>query len=287
MMTIAKKELRGYFNSMMGFVYLAITLILMGVMFGLICVYSSSGNFQNVLSSATIIFLFLIPIITMRLFAEESRQKTDQMLFTAPVSIVRVVLGKYLAAMALVMIGVIITAFLPIMVSPYGTMPTREIISGYIGYILLAACFTAVGTFVSTLTDNQIVSAIVSIFIFFVFMIFDSIVSIIPSTVTASVIFLIIVVLGLGWLVYSSTRNLYAGLIFAGVCIVAVLVCYLINNLIFDGLTVKVLNWFSIMSRNTNFFNGVFNLSDIVYHITFAAAFLYLAVNVLQKRRWK
>ncbi|MCL2352430.1 MAG: ABC transporter permease [Firmicutes bacterium] len=287
MMTIAKKELRGYFNSMIGFVFLVIMLGITGISFALFNVAQQYGSFQQVLSSTTIVYLFLTPITTMRLFAEEARQKTDQMLFTSPLSIVQIVLGKYFAALGLILIGTAVTIMFPLMIARYGTMPTGQIVSGYIGYILLAACYTAIGTFISTLTDNQIISAIITFVVLFVLMIFDSLTQVIPTTATASFIFIIAVALAIGWIIYNGTKNVFAGAGVAAVCIIAALVCYLANNLLFDGLTTKVIQWFSIMTRNGNFFAGVFKISDVVYHITFAALFVYLTVNGLQKRRWK
>jgi len=287
MTAIMKKELRTYFSSWIGYVFLFIMIGITGVYFALANVMSMNGNFQYTLSSTTFIFLLLIPMLTMRLFAEEAKQKTDQLIFTAPLTVTQIVFGKFLAAFLLFISGTAITVIFPITIMGYGIMPTAQIISSYAGYILTITCLISIGLFVSTLTDNQIISAVISFAIIFVLNIMDGITSMVPTDTLSSTIFLAVAVLGISFLLYERTKNYYLAIITAAVSLGALAFAFFMNNLLFDGIMVKSLQWLSLWARFNNFTRGILDIADIVYYISFSAAFLYLTVNIIEKRRWR
>ncbi|MDR1539806.1 MAG: ABC transporter permease [Clostridiales bacterium] len=291
MTAIIKKELRGYFNSWIGYVFLFIFVGLVGVFFSLINLQNQYPGFQDSMSNITIFYLVLIPVLTMRLFAEEARQKTDQLLFTSPVTVMSIVVGKFLSALCLSVIGMAITVLFPIIISRYGTLPYAQIITSYLGYILLTACFISVGMFISVLTDNQIIAAVVTFFTMILFLILDAIASALTSgpaaTAMGSMVFLSVIIAMIAFFVYDSTKNYYVAGISALVLIGVATATYLIDATLYDGLIGKVIRWLSIMSRFTNFSSGIINVSDIVYYITFAIVFVYFTINVIEKRRWR
>lgn len=287
MTAIIKKELRTYFSSWIGYIYLLILVGLTGVYFSLANVLALSPSYQNVLSGTSFIFLIITPLLTMRLFAEEARQKTDQLLFTAPLSVTEIVIGKFIAAFALFMTAMVITMLFPLMLSRYGTLPTNQIAGAFIGYILIVACFIALGMFMSLLTDNQIIAAVSTFAVLFLLFIMDSIANSMPADTTSSLVFVGLLIIALSALVYDSTKNIFAGLIVAVLGLGASVITYVVNNLIFDGIIVKVLQWLSLMARFNNFMSGILNLSDICYYLTFIIAFLFLSVNLIEKRRWR
>ncbi len=287
MVPIIKKELRTYFNSMMGYIFLGFLVLLTAIYFSLVCIANNSPNYNYVLSGTSILFLILIPALTMRLFAEEARQKTDQLLYTSPLTILQIVVGKYLAAFLLFIIGMGITMLFPIVLSGFGELPVQQIVGSYVGYILMGCCFIGVGLFVSVLTENQIVAAVATFATLFLFYIMDSLANSMPSDRGSSLVFLGLILAGFAFLVFDSTKNMFAGIIVFILTAVASGVAYLMNNYIFDGLLVKVLKWFSILTRFSNFDKGIFNVADIIYYITFSIAFIYLTINVIEKRRWR
>jgi ABC-2 type transport system permease protein len=160
MKAIFKRELRSYFTSMPGYVFLSIFLLLSGFLFYLM-------NIKTLLSSMKYMFailnnwaLFLLPLLTMRLFTEDKRQKTDQLLLTAPVSVKEIVFGKFLAALCVFLTGIAITLLFPVILSFLGSLPVAETISCYVGFILLCALILSIGAFMSSITENQIVAAV-------------------------------------------------------------------------------------------------------------------------------
>jgi len=287
MTAIYKKEMRTYFTQMMGYAFLAFFLLLVGVWFTLLNVRSADANFHFVLANVTVFFFILMPTLTMRLFSEEARQKTDQLLFTSPLSVMAIVLGKFFAAISLFLIGVVVTVFLPFLLRNHGDLPVSQIIGTYIGFVLLGAACIAIGVFISVLTDNQIIAAVGTMAAIFIMFLIDAIAVSMPTSTFASFMFVLFLIAAFAAVWYNSTRKILAAIIVAilGLGIAAGL--YFANNLIFDGLIVRVLLWFSIFSRFNFFTRGILNFSDIVYYISFSALFIYLTVNVIEKRRWR
>ena len=286
MSAIFKKEMRAYFTSMTGYIFLGFFIMITAIFYTLYCVMSLSGEYTAVLSSGILIFLLLVPTITMRLVAEETRQKTDQLLYTSPVTVRDIVLGKYFAAIVLLFIGLLITALFPYMLSKYGEVPAAEIFGAFIAFYLIGICFIAVGLFISSLTENQIISAVATFGVLLAMYLMDGIVQSLPTSRIASVIFAVILVLLLAFFIYSNMKNLYAaiGILIVGTALVVIL--YAVMPTIFDGLLVNVFSWFSIMKRFNNFYYGIFDIASVVYYLSFAGVFVYLTIQVIEKRRW-
>ncbi len=160
MKAIFKRELNAYFNSMLGYIFLALFLVISAVLFFTYNILNGEMNMNMFFQSILTFSLFVIPIITMRLFAEERHQKTDQLLLTSPVSVTSIVLGKFFAAMGVISIALLITAIFPFVESFYGKLSIAEIISAYIGFLFFAGSIVSIGCFMSSLTDSQIIAAI-------------------------------------------------------------------------------------------------------------------------------
>jgi len=287
MIAIYKKEMRAYFTHMMGYIFLAFMLLIIGIWFMMVNVMGSNPNFHIALSNATIFFFILIPTLTMRLFSEETRQKTDQLLFTSPLSVLQIVLGKFFAAFSLFLLATGITVILPLMLNSYGLLPVSQIAGTYVGFILLGMACIAVGVFISVLTDNQIIAAVITVAAIFVMFIMDTVASIMPTTAFASLMFVLLIVVAVIAIWYNATHNIIATLVVAALAIAVASGLYLVNNLIYDGVIVRTLLWLSVFTRFESFTNGIINISDLVYFVSFSALFVYFTVNVIEKRRWR
>ena len=287
MTAVYKKEMRSYFTHMMGYVFLAVMVLSVAIWFSLANALSLSANFHHALSSTTIFFFILIPALTMRLFSEEARQKTDQLLFTSPLSVLQIVVGKFFAAFSLFLIACVITVIMPLMLSRYGELPVSQIVGSYIGFVLLGACCIAVGVFISMLTDNQIIAAVITIVALFIMFMMDTVALMMPTTNLASLIFVIMIVVAVIGLWYAATRNIIATVVVALLAIGAAFGIYMVNNLAYDGIIVRSLLWLSLFARFENFSRGIVDTADIVYYISFCAMFIYFTINVIEKRRWR
>lgn len=169
MSAIIKREISAYFKSSIGYIYLSIFYLFGGFYFFINCLSSTSSNLTYLFYNLFTIVLLLIPILTMRLLSEEKRQKTDQALLTAPVSLTAIVIGKYLGALVMYTIGISVTLIYAVILSFFSSISVAVILGNFLGLFLLGAAFISVCLFLSSLTENQIVAAIsgfaVSIFI--------------------------------------------------------------------------------------------------------------------------
>ena len=160
MKAIFNREFNSYFTSMLGYVCLTIFLLLTGVMFYVVNIRFMTARMTNFFSIVNNWALFLLPLLTMRLFSEDRKQKTDQLLLTAPISTKEIVFGKYLAAFGIFMVGVLITLIYPVILAFTGNLPIAETISCHVGFILLCSAILAIGAFMSSITESQIVAAV-------------------------------------------------------------------------------------------------------------------------------
>jgi len=286
MLAIIKREFKAYFSSPTGFVFMGFFLLLTGFFFVMSNVLQASPDYNAVLGSITFIFLIVVPVLTMRLISEETKQKTDQLLLTSPLSLTKMVLGKYLAAVGVFLLTLLVTALYPVLLSFFGPVAVWEILGGYIGFFLLGSSFIAVGLFVSSLTDNQVIAAIVT-FVSLLFMwLIDWIQQGVPVDRASGIVFAGLLVIGAAIFVYFTTRTIIVSIAVFTVGSGIVTGMYFLNPIVFEGLIVRVLDWFSLLARYGDFSMGVLSISPIVYYVTFCAIFVFLTIRMIEKRRW-
>ncbi len=165
MQAIFKKEFRSFFRSVTGFVFVAFFLLILGLYTSIICFSNGNSHYEYVFYNCSFVFLIAVPILTMRSIAEERRQKTDQLLYSLPISTPQIVLGKYLAMLAVYAIPVLISCLYPLILmlfDPAGYLSFLSIYSAVFAFFLLGAALIAIGMFMSSLTENQIISALLS-----------------------------------------------------------------------------------------------------------------------------
>jgi ABC-2 type transport system permease protein len=169
------KELKQYFKSTIGYIFLSIFLLICGFYFTTGNLFSQDGDIKTFFSSIFAILVFLIPILTMRLFAEERKMKTQQLLFTMPISTGAVVLGKFFATLTVFLIGLAVTLIYPAILAYYGSFELMVTLGNYLGIILMVSAFISIGIFISILTENQLVAAVVSYCVLLALMLIDSV----------------------------------------------------------------------------------------------------------------
>lgn len=286
MIAVLKRELKTYFLTPTGYIFMGFFLLISGFFFAIGNLFSANPNYNSMLGTINFVFMILVPILTMRLLAEESRQKTDQLLLTSPLSVTEIVLGKYLAAVAVFLLTVAVTCIYPIILSFFGSIAVSEIVGGYLGFILLGAAFIAVGLFISSLTENQVVAAVVTFSALLLFWIIDVLQQVLPNDTTSGIIFTGLIVAGVVFLIYRSIKNYFLTVISALVGIGGITAGYLINKGIYDGIILRFIDWISLLKRFEPFWRGNLSLSPIVFFLSFIALFIFLTIQMIEKRRW-
>lgn len=182
MTAIYKREVRSFFRSFIGWLYLAAALFFLGLFFTAYNIYSGYPNIAGVLQNVIFLFLLMIPILTMGSLAEERKLKTDQLIFTAPVKISEVVLGKYLALVTVFSIPLVVIGIAPVILSFSGTFQMGISYTALLGFFLYGALGLAIGLFVSSLTESIVIAAVFSFIVIFIGYMMSGICSLISQT---------------------------------------------------------------------------------------------------------
>ena len=180
MSAIYKRELSSYFNSMIGYVFIAVLVFFTGIYFMAYNLYSGLPQFSYTLYSLMTILMFAIPLLTMKSMAEERRSRTDQLLLTAPVSLTGVVMGKFLAMATIFLIPVALCAFCPLIIAMNGEARLLSDYAALLAFFLMGCVFIAIGMFLSSLTESQIIAAVSTFAVLLVLFLWDDLVSFLP-----------------------------------------------------------------------------------------------------------
>ena len=232
MSAVFKREFRSYFSTPIGFIVLAAFYFFLGLYFSLIYSYGSPDIATVIVAMSTVI-VFAMPILTMRLMSEDRRQKVDQALLTAPVSLTSIVLGKFFAALAVFAIGFAPTLVFEIIVASYVTVNIMSYIYALFGMLLLGRALIAIGMFISSLTESAVISAILTLVINILVLYMSSFASMVSVSWIATII-----------------------------------------------------EKAAFITAFENFGQNIFSVADVVYFVSISAAFLFLCVRSLDKRRW-
>ena len=229
MRAIYKRELRSYFTTPIGYVFLAVFLAVNGLLFSISTILAGASSYvQNYFSYLLLSFVLIIPILTMKVFAEERKTKTEQLLLTAPVSLTSIVVGKFLAAFTVFATGIVVSCFNFIILFEYGSAPVAILIGSVIVVLLIGAACISVGVFVSSLTENQFVSCIVTMAILLALVGTSIIESSVSSTVLKAI---------LSWIsILSRFTNFTYGIFDIPAVIYYISLCF-----IFNFVTVRIL----------------------------------------------
>lgn len=286
MTAVFKHELRMYFQSLTAYVFGAFLLVIMGIGAMLYNLQAAVSNFEYVLSFASIIYAIIVPILTMRVIAEERRQKTDQLLYSLPISTLQVILGKYLALLTVFAIPLCIISVYPVIFAQYGDVYLPTSYGSIIAFFLMGAALIAVGVFISSLTDNQGFAAgvCVAVILFNYFSVTLS--EYVSSTANGSALTLFVLAAGVGLLIHYLTRNDTLACAVGFTLMAVVVLAYFVNGSMFEGLLPEIMTTLSLFERLDVFVNGVFDLAAVTYYLSVAVFFLFLSVQSLEKRRY-
>lgn len=194
MTAILKRELGSFFHSAIGYIVLAVFYAFAGLFFYLYCLYSNSASLTNVFGNMFLVILFVVPIITMKSFSEERKQKTEQALLTSPASIFQIVMGKFLGAFVMYSICIAIFLVFALVICFFTTPQWSVVLGNFVGVLLLGAALIAIDIFISSLTESQVISAVVGVAAGLVIYMLDSLASLVTvdfiKTIISSISFL-------------------------------------------------------------------------------------------------
>ena len=168
MWAVMKKEVKSYFLSPIGYVFIGLFLLMSSVFFYLDVITYGSAQFENMFYSATTILTFIVPILTMRMFAEERKNGTEQLLYTSPKSMTQIVMGKFLASMLVIVVTAVLTLLYFVILSFLGNPHLQTALVTLLGFIMLSMAYISFGMFASSITENQIIAGVITIGFFII-----------------------------------------------------------------------------------------------------------------------
>lgn len=287
MLAIYKKELRQYFNSMIGFVFLAFFLVIIGIYTWAYNLSSGLGNFEVTLGGISFMYVLLIPILTMRIVAEENRQKTDQLLYTAPISLGKIIVGKYLAVMTLFSCAFIPICIYPLIIHMYGTdVRLAPAYSSIIGFYLLGASTIAIGLFISSLTESQVIASVVSFITLLLTFLLSNITSLLPTEAISQCVMIAVLWLVICLVFYHMMNNITILIMMAVIGEAAIWIIYAVKSSIYESLLTNILNTLALSTRYDDFSLGILNYDAIVYYVSIAFLFVFLTIQMIKKKRF-
>jgi ABC-2 type transport system permease protein len=285
--SIYKRELTSYFTSMIGYLFIAAMIVFVGIYFMVYNLSFGYPYFAIILPNIVFILILAIPILTMRSMSDERRNKTDQMFMTYPVKTSSVILGKYFSMMTVVLAAIAICCICPIIIALNGNSYLLGDYIGIFAFFCLAGLFVSIGMFISSKTENQIISALLTFGVLLLIYWWDSLISFIPSSALGSFVGILVLAIIVGLIVHGVSRNKILAIAVALLMIIADVACYIISSSMFESLLPDLLSKFSCMTVLNNFTQyNVFDISGLFMYISFTALFIILTVLGVQKRRW-
>ena len=286
MTAIFKREFKSCFTGMIGWVIAAVSLFFLGLYYTNRNLLYASSDFATVLYTMTMILLFLLPAISMRSFAEERKNKTDQLLLTSPVGIPSIVAGKYLAEVAVFALPLAAAVIMPLILTAFGTVSLVAAYSALLGYLLLGAACLAVGTWISALTENQILAYLATFGALLVAYLMNGIQTMFTTgNLLAFVVFMDIVLVA-AILVGVSCKRLTAGLTVFCIGAAAVFILFLARPAWLLTAFNAVLDALALFEPFKDIVGGMFSIPAIVYYLSVIGLFLFMTGQALERRRW-
>lgn len=287
MTAVYKREVRAYFQSMTGPVFIAFLLAFTGIYFVAYNLSAGYPYFSYTLSGSLIVFLVGIPLITMRSFSEERRSRTDQMLLTAPVSLFGIVMGKYLAMVTVIAIPNIIFCIYPLIIQSQGVAYlTVDYISIFV-FFLLGCVYAAIGMFLSALTESQIIAFVSTFGILLVLYLWDGILSLLPSSAISGLAGVLIILALAVFYIYHMTDNVVLAGIIGLIGAASGIIVYIVDSALYENLLSNLLGRLALANVFTDITsNSIVDVTGIALYLSIAAVFVFLTVQAVQKRRW-
>lgn len=286
MIAVLKHELRIYFQSLTAYVFGAFLLVFVGIGAMLYNLQAAVSNFEYVLSFSSVIFIVIVPILTMRVIAEERKQKTDQLLYSLPISTTRVVLGKFFALLVVYLLPLCIISLYPLIFSRFGEVYLLTSYGSLLAFFIMGAALISIGIFISSLTENQGFAAGIGIAAILLNYFSVSLSEYVSSSAFGTVVVIFVLAAFLAWVIYRLTRNETLSYVVGLLLMAASVVTFYIDSSALEGLLPKIMKTLSLFDRLDTIVSGVFDLTAIVYFLSVIAFFLFLSVQSLEKRRY-
>ncbi len=289
MSAVYKREVKANLFSMTGTIFIVFTLVLLGIFCGYSTFTSGSAHLEYGIYNASFMSLLAVPILTMRAFSEERQNKTDQLLYSLPLTTGDIVLGKFFALATVMAVPTVILCIYPLVTASFctaGSINFGLIYSTILCYYLLGCSVIAVCMFLSSLTESQVISAVISIAAVILMFYMSTFASLVPTDASVSFVVVLAITVVIAYIVWVSVKNYVIAVVTGGVLIIGATMTYILKSSLFEGLLGKILGMLAIYDPIYNFVNGFFDVTSIIYYLSVICLFVFFTVQSVEKRRW-
>ena len=286
MVAIILKEFRSFFTSLLGYIIISAFLFVIGYFFWGYNIMNGLGTLDYTFSGVSIWLTILIPLLTMRSLADENKNKTDQLLITAPISVEKMVFGKYVGTLSVFGIVVVALLFYPLIFIGKGDINYLQMYYAIFGFFLLGAAYVAIGLFISCLTESQLIAAIVTFVVLIASYFMQSLTSIVSSDNKTTWIIVSILIILFALLMYLMIKNTIIASAVGAIGLIVAAILYFVVPSVYDNVLTSLTTVISIVGPYTSFITGVVELSGIVYYLSIIGIFLFMTIMMIKKKRW-
>ncbi len=286
MIAVMLRELGSYFRTPVGYIFTGLFLFVAGFFFTVGNLLADSSYYASFLQSILFLYLFAVPLLTMRLLSEERRRRTDQLLLTCPITVTAIVLGKFFAAFVVFLLTLSVTVSYAVVIHVFGDLEVGRTVGAYLGFVLLGAAFIAVGVLVSAASTSQIGAAILTFFVLLLIWFLNLVRMVVPTDALSGTLFAGGIAIAVALFVRAHTRNpiIAAATLAGGAATIGVL--RVVRPTIFEGLIVETLRHISLLERFNSFGLGLVEVEHVVFYLSFTSIVLFVTVQLIEKRRW-
>jgi len=286
MLAIFKREFKSYFTGMTGFLFCAVLLLFMGIFVAYVHLLTGLASFEYSLQSALTVYLLIIPVLTMRSLTEDKKAKTDRLLYALPLQMYQIILGKYLAMLAVLALPTLVIGLYPLILSAFGAVNFAAAYGALFAFFLLGAALIALCMFLSSLADGQVMAAILGFGSLLFLYLAKTVAGMLPSSAVVSLICFIVLEILVAVIGYYLTQNIPVACAICGILVVPTAIVFAVKRTLFEGLFPSVLTKLALFDRFSDFSNGLFDLSAIALYLSLAIIFVVFTVLAAEKKRW-
>jgi ABC-2 type transport system permease protein len=287
MTAIYRRELKAYFQSMTGYVFIAFMVLFIGIYFMAYNMMSGYPYFSYTLSGMVTIIMIGIPVLTMRSFADDRKTKTDQLLLTSPVSVAQMVLGKYFSMITVYAVPVLLSGICPLIIKLNGNANLKADYASLLAFFLLGCVYIAIGMFISSLTESQIIAAVGTFGIILLLLLWPSLIGFLPTSAIGSAAGFLILWSGIVFAISRITSHGPLAVVLETAGVLSIAVLYLVKKGLFERALTNVLEKIAVTDVFQNFASHyIFDAGGLVYYISIIFLLVFLTVQSIEKRRW-
>lgn len=287
MKAIYERELKSYFDSMTGYVFIAFVTMFIGIYFMANNMIGGYPYFSYTLSALVMILMIAVPVLTMRSMSEERRSRTDQLLLTSPVSLWGIVVGKYLSMVTVFAVPMLVACLCPLVIQASGTAYLAEDYAAILTFFLLGCAYISIGLFISSLTESQLISAAATFGVLLLLILWPELLSFLPTTAQGSAVGLFLLWSLLAFFVCRLTSSLPLAAILEAAGAIALAAVYFFQESLLDRALVRLLENVALADVfDSVVYSHVLDLSGLLYYISVTGVMLFLTVQAIERRRW-